>query len=308
MLDLVTAALAPLSEWRFPEIDPALLTIPSFEAFGAEIGPFPLRFYALAYIVGILAGWRYAVVLANRHRLWTSPGSPISQETIDDFVFYCILGILLGGRIGYVLFYLLPFAPERVADDPLTIFRIWEGGMSFHGGLIGVALALLWTAHARKVSLFSLSDVAAAATPIGIFLGRLANFINAELYGRPTDAPWAMKFPTYDWAREMWVYTGEEVARHPSQLYEAALEGVVLLAILAVAVWRFDALKKPGLVAGLFLIGYAAARSFVELFREPDAHIGFLPGGITMGMTLSAPMIALGLWLILTARRRGEPA
>ena len=298
----------------FPEIDPAIFTIPGFSLGSMELGPFPLRWYALAYIVGLLLGWRYANHLVQRKSLWPQTGSAMTKDDIDDFAFWAMVGVMAGGRFGYILFYQLPFDPGRLLEDPLFIFKTWEGGMSFHGGLIGVALAMFFVARARKIPLLSLADVAAAATPIGLFLGRIANFINAELYGRPTDAPWAMVFP--ERYGDEWVYAlpdgrsvGSIVAVHPSQLYEAALEGLVLFIILAVAVWTFKALKRPGLVTGLFLLGYGLARTFVENFREPDAHIGFLPGGfITMGMLLSAPMFIGGAWLILRSRNKSDMA
>jgi phosphatidylglycerol:prolipoprotein diacylglycerol transferase len=295
-----------LIELPFPQINPAAFTlpIPEFDLGPLSFGPFPIRWYALAYIVGLLLGWRYANALAARPRLWgCGEASPVGRADIDDFAFWAMIGILVGGRLGYVLFYQLPFEPERLAEDPMLVFRMWEGGMSFHGGLIGVALALVFTARARGVPLLSLADVAAAATPIGIFLGRIANFINGELYGRPTDAPWGMRFPQWSQSQQEWVYRGDEPVVHPSQLYEAALEGIALFALLAVAVWRFRSLARPGLTTGLFLLGYAAARTFAENFREPDAHIGFLPLGVTMGMLLSAPMILGGAWLVARSRR-----
>ncbi len=289
----------------FPEIDPAMFTIPALELGSFKLGPFPLRWYALAYIVGLLLGWRYANYVAARQSLWTGK-PPISKDDIDDFAFYAMIGVLLGGRLGYILFYQLPFDADRLLSDPLFIFKMWEGGMSFHGGLLGVAAAMVYTARARKIPLLSLADIGACAAPIGLFLGRIANFINAELYGRPTDAPWAMRFPIRDHAANSWVYEdaygralGSQVPVHPSQLYEAALEGMVLFAIVALLTWQAKALKRPGLITGVFLVGYAMARTIVENFREPDAHIGFLPGGfLTMGMLLSAPMFIGGGYLI----------
>jgi phosphatidylglycerol:prolipoprotein diacylglycerol transferase len=190
----------------------------------------------------------------------------------------------------------------------MFVFKMWEGGMSFHGGLIGAILAVLYTSWSRKISLIRLGDVASSAAPIGLFLGRLANFINGELYGRETTAPWAMRFPTYDWTTRQWVYSGNEKLVHPSQLYEAALEGVLLFTVLAIAVWKFKALKRPGLVSGIFLVGYALCRSFVENFREPDSFVEGLPSFLTMGMLLSIPMIAGGAWLIWRAQRTPTPA
>lgn len=312
-----------LVEIPFPQLNPAAFTIPipSIDLGPITLGPMPIRWYALAYITGLLLGWRYANMLASRPALWgRSDAAPVSRADIDDFAFWAMIGVLAGGRIGYVAFYLLPFEPQRIVEDPFLILRMWEGGMSFHGGLIGVALALMFTAWSRRIPLLSLADAAAAATPIGLLLGRFANFINGELYGRPTDAPWAIRFPQWDPALGQWLYErtdplsgfvtplGSRTPVHPSQLYEAALEGAVLFAVLAVAVWRFRALARPGLITGVFLVGYAAARTFVEHFREPDAHIGFLPFGLTMGMLLSAPMILAGAWLIFRANRPARPA
>lgn len=298
-------------EIPFPKIDPAAFTLPIPEmSLGAlSLGPFPIRWYALAYILGLLIGWWYAARLASRPQLWgRSDASPITRLDIDDFAFWVMMGILFGGRFGYVAFYVLPFQPEKLAGDPMFIFRMWEGGMSFHGGLIGASLAVLYTAWSRKIDILRLGDAAAAAAPIGLFFGRLANFINGELYGRETSLPWGMRFPTYDWGSRSWFYTGAEKVVHPSQLYEASLEGVLLFSILAIAVWRFKALARPGLVAGLFLVIYAGARTFVENFREPDPFVEGLPDFLTMGMMLSAPMLLLGAWLIARAVRTGQEA
>ncbi|MBB34379.1 MAG: prolipoprotein diacylglyceryl transferase [Hirschia sp.] len=295
----------------FPEINPAVFTIPGFSLGDMNLGPFPLRWYALAYIVGLLLAWRYANLIVQRSSLWRKEnGAPMTKDDIDDFAFWAMVGVMAGGRFGYILFYQLPFNPGRLIEDPLFIFKTWEGGMSFHGGLIGVALAMIFVARARKIPLLSLADVTAAATPIGLLLGRFANFINGELYGRPTDAPWAIRFP--EWTGKQWVYenqfgqaVGSKVPVHPSQLYEAALEGMLLLVILAIAVWSFKALKRPGLVTGLFLIGYGSARTFIENFRKPDTGIDFIFGDfLTMGMLLSAPMYICGAWLIMRALRK----
>ncbi|MFC7292005.1 prolipoprotein diacylglyceryl transferase [Hirschia litorea] len=298
----------------FPEIDPAVFTIPALALGDFSIGPFPLRWYALAYIVGLLLAWRYASYLISKDRLWSGANgkSPVSRDDLDDFVFWAMMGVLIGGRLGYILFYQLPFEPDRIFSDPLMIFKMWEGGMSFHGGLIGVAFAMAYTAQQRGLSLLSLSDIGAATAPIALFLGRIANFINGELYGRPTDAPWGIRFPVFDFNIHKWFYQdalgaplGSKVPVHPSQLYEAALEGFLLFTIISVAVWKFKIYRKPGLATGIFLVGYASARTIVENFREPDAHIGFLPGGfLTMGMLLSLPMVIGGLYLI---RRSFKP-
>ncbi len=258
----------------FPNIDPVLV----------EIGPFAIRWYALAYVVGILLGWRYARGLAARG------DSPLTPLLLDDFVTWAVIGIVLGGRIGYILFYDLP----HYLAEPLQIFALWHGGMSFHGGLLGVIAAMVLFARRRKLRFFHLADLVAAAAPIGLFLGRLANFVNGELYGRPTDLPWAMVFPR----------DPAQLPRHPSQLYEAGMEGILLFIVLFIAARRFRALWRPGLESGLFLCGYALCRIVGELFREPDVQIGFLPGGTTMGQLLSLPMLAIGFAIVWRVRRK----
>jgi phosphatidylglycerol:prolipoprotein diacylglycerol transferase len=298
-------------EIPFPRIDPAAFTIPipDMDLGPLHLGPFPIRWYALGYIFGLLIGWWYANRIAARpHLFGETEKSPVTKADIDDFAFWAMIGVLLGGRIGYILFYTLPFEPEKIGNDPLFILRMWEGGMSFHGGLIGALLAVLYTAWSRKISVIRLGDVACAAAPIGIFLVRMANFINGELYGRETDAPWGMRFPAYDWNTRQWGSTDGLPTVHPSQLYEAALEGILLFVVCAIAVWKFKALKKPGMVAGIFLIGYALCRTFVENFREPDAFVEGLPSFLTMGMLLSVPMILGGAWLIWRSRREATPA
>ena len=258
----------------FPAIDPVLV----------QIGPFAIRWYALAYIVGLIGGWRYCLYLAGRA---PEAGGP-TREQIDDFLMWATLGVILGGRLGYVLFY----QPGYFLANPGQIAMVWRGGMSFHGGLVGVALAMVLFARRRGVRLLALADIVACAAPIGLFLGRLANFINAELYGRPSDVPWAMAFPG----------AGPE-PRHPSQLYEAGLEGVVLFALLFALTRATPALARPGLLTGVFLAGYALSRVFVELFRAPDAQIGYLVAGTTMGQWLSLPLLAFGLALVARAAR-----
>jgi phosphatidylglycerol---prolipoprotein diacylglyceryl transferase len=265
----------------FPAIDPVLISI----------GPLAIRWYALAYIVGIIAGWFYARALIASKRLWGGP-APLTVVDFDDFVIWITLGIILGGRIGYVLFYNF----GHFAAHPLEILELWNGGMSFHGGFIGCGVAIVLFALRRGLPMLSLSDVITAVAPIGLFLGRLANFINGELWGRPSDVWWAMVFPN-----------GGPVPRHPSQLYEAALEGLVLFAVLAVLVWLGGLKRRPGLVTGAFAVGYGAARVVCELFREPDAQLGFLWGGLTMGMLLCIPVILAGAALLGLALRR-EPA
>jgi phosphatidylglycerol:prolipoprotein diacylglycerol transferase len=268
----------PVAALPFPDIDPVLVAI----------GPFAVRWYALAYICGILLGWLYARRMIRTERLWAGGKAPLTVTDFDDFIVWVTLGIIIGGRAGYVLFYNLPY----FAAHPSDILQVWNGGMSFHGGFAGCVLAVVLFAWRRNISVLSLGDLTCAAGPIGLFLGRLANFINGELWGRPADVPWAFVFP----------HAGP-LPRHPSQLYEAALEGLVLFVVLALCV-RAGALKRPGLVVGLFAIGYALARSFCELFREPDAQLGFLWGGLTMGMLLSVPLLLAGIGFVIYALRR----
>ncbi|MET0183740.1 MAG: prolipoprotein diacylglyceryl transferase [Caulobacterales bacterium] len=275
---------------QFPNLDPVALRLGPFTLGSVELGPFLLRWYALAYIAGLVLGWRYMVYLIRKQSLWTPGAAPITAADTDDFLFWATLGVIVGGRLGYVLFYMLPDPASRalIADDPLTILKIWEGGMSFHGGFIGVVLATLYFCREKKAPLSSVSDIVAGCVPIGLFFGRVANFVNGELWGRPSDAPWAMAFPS-----------GGPEPRHPSQLYEAALEGIVLFALIFIATHRFDSLKRPWMNTGIFLAGYGLFRALVELVREPDAQMPeFLRGYVTMGMLLSLPMIAAGAWLI----------
>jgi len=266
----------PLLAIPFPAFDPVLISF----------GPIAIRWYALAYIVGILLGWLYARTLIKTESLWGGP-APLTVNDFDDFVLWVTLGIILGGRTGYVLFYNLPYFIE----NPLEIFQLWKGGMSFHGGFIGCLVVIFLFARFRNISFLSLGDLTCAAATIGLFLGRIANFINGELWGRPTDVPWAMVFPS-----------GGPEPRHPSQLYEAALEGIVLFVVLALFI-RAGALKRPGFITGSFAIGYAIARSICEFFREPDAQLGFLWGGLTMGMLLSIPLLLIGIGFIVWSMR-----
>jgi phosphatidylglycerol:prolipoprotein diacylglycerol transferase len=261
----------------FPSIDPTLI----------EIGPFAIRWYALAYVGGILFGWRYAIVLARK-----SPAA-IDRLTVDDFLIWVTLGIVLGGRIGYVLFY----KPVYFSAHPLEILQLWQGGMAFHGGLLGVIIAIIVFARRRRIATLALGDIVASVVPIGLCLGRLANFVNGELFGRVSDVPWAVIFPN-----------GGPEPRHPSQLYEAGLEGLVLGLVLFAA-WRLTNLRlRPGAITGLFLVGYGLARFTVELFRQPDANLGFLFAGATMGQLLSLPMILVGIALMIWARPFKAPA
>jgi phosphatidylglycerol---prolipoprotein diacylglyceryl transferase len=271
----------PLAAIPFPDISP----------FVFQIGGFGLRWYALSYIAGIVLGWRILLSLTQRPLLWGVPAdgpAPISRDDVDDLMFYATLGILLGGRLGFVLFY----QPGMLAT-PLEVLKIWEGGMSFHGGLIGVSVAVIATALSRKVPLWRVADAAALIAPFGLFFGRIANFINQELFGRAADVPWAFIFST----------DPMRIARHPSQLYQAAMEGLLLGIILWIAVKMFRSLSRPGLTAGLFLIGYAIFRTIGEQFRQPDAFAPDLPGFLTMGAALSIPMALFGLWLVVSARK-----
>ena len=257
----------------FPAIDPVLV----------EFGPLVIRWYALAYVGGLLIGWRYLLRLAE--------GDPkvMERQDVDDFLLWATLGVILGGRLGYVLFY----NAEYFLSRPLEIFAMWRGGMSFHGGLLGVAAAIVLFSRKRRLNLLGVCDLIALVAPIGLFFGRIANFINGELFGRATDVPWAMVFPR-----------GGPSPRHPSQLYEAALEGLVLFLILLAVDRLTGARARHGFLIGVFLTGYGAFRSFVEFFREPDAQLGFLVAGATMGQILSLPLLALGLYFIAAAVRR----
>ena len=256
----------------FPAIDPVAIAL----------GPFVVRWYALAYIAGLLIGWRYCLILADR------PPRLVERRDIDDFLVWATLGVVLGGRIGYVLFY----QPGYYLQHPVEALYLWHGGMSFHGGALGVTLAILLFTRARGLAVLAFSDIIAEAIPIGLFCGRIANFINGELFGRETDVPWAMVFPN-----------GGPMPRHPSQLYEAVCEGLLLFLLLLFAEHR-GARRRPGIVTGLFLSGYAVARMSGELFRQPDAQLGFLVFGTTMGQLLSIPVLIAGLFLIWWAMRR----
>jgi phosphatidylglycerol---prolipoprotein diacylglyceryl transferase len=269
------------------------IAFPVFDPVAISLGPIAIRWYALAYIGGIVLGWIYARALIKSEKLWGGP-APISLAQMDDFILWVTIGIIVGGRSGYVLFYNLPFFIEH----PAAIFKLWEGGMSFHGGFLGCVVAVMWFAHKNGISILSLGDIVTAVGPIGLFLGRLANFINSELWGRVADAslPWAVVFPN-----------GGPLPRHPSQLYEAFLEGIVLFTVLAVMI-RMGALKRPGLILGSFILIYALARITGEMFREPDPQLGFLWRGLTMGMLLSVPMIFAGIILIVQAWRAKRTA
>ncbi|WP_111734487.1 prolipoprotein diacylglyceryl transferase [Roseovarius amoyensis] len=287
----------------FPDISPEIFTLP---VFGFELA---LRWYALAYIVGILIGWRLVVAAVRRPRLWRGGNPAITEPQVEDLLTWVILGVILGGRLGFVLFY----NPAYFAAHPGEILMIWQGGMSFHGGLLGVITACVVYSWRQRIAWLSVADVLCMATPPGLLLGRIANFINAELWGRPTDLPWGVIFPG-----EMAQYCPGIVgacARHPSQLYEAGLEGLLLGTALIVMAFRGGSLARPGALTGVFFAGYGLARFLVEFVRQPDAQFvtegnplglalrvqGY---GLTMGQLLSLPMIALGLWLLLRARAR----
>ena len=257
---------------------PLALTFPAIDPILIEIGPFAIRWYALAYIAGIFGGVWYARKLVMRSPALLKPAQ------IDDFLIWVLLGIVFGGRLGYVLFY----KPAYYLSNPGEILMTWTGGMSFHGGLLGVIIAIILFARKTGVNKWYVSDNVGCAVPIGLFLGRMANFINGELYGRfAPDVPWSMAFPG-----------GGPIARHPSQLYEAFLEGIVLFIVMHL-LWRNDSIRaRPGVLTGCFCAGYGISRAIVEFFREPDRHLGFIAGGVTMGQLLSLPMILFGLWVI----------
>jgi phosphatidylglycerol:prolipoprotein diacylglycerol transferase len=270
----------PLFLIPYPVINPVMI----------HLGPLPIRWYAMGYIVSLVAGWLIAMRLAGNERLWGGAPRP-PADRLDDLLVFVAFGAVLGGRTGYVLFYNLPF----VLHNPWEIPQLWKGGMSFHGGLAGAALGAWIFARRVGVPVLSVGDLCCSVAPIGLFLVRIANFIKPELWGRPTDVPWAMIFPG----------AGPE-PRHPSQLYEAGLEGIVLGLILLYVV-RKGAFRRPGLTSGLFVGLYGLARIFCEFFRQPDPQLGFLFGGATMGMILSAPLVVIGGLLIVYALRRKAP-
>lgn len=247
-----------------------------------DLGFFKLRWYSLAYIAGILVAWAYLL------RLIAQPGAPLAKRHADDFIFFATIGIILGGRLGYVLFY----KPETLFT-PLEILKLWEGGMSLHGGFLGVILGLWYFSKKNGLNLLRVCDYVAVATPFGLFFGRLANFVNGELWGRPTDLPWGIVFPG----------AGPE-PRHPSQLYEAGIEGIFMFIVLWIMFWKTDARYQPGKLVGTGLIIYGLGRSLVELVRQPDAGLENLPWGLTMGQTLSLPMLIAGIYLVMTANKR----
>lgn len=264
----------------FPAIDPVLVSF----------GPFVVRWYALAYIAGLLIGWSVVARMAAAEPAPAGAPARLTRMQVDDFLLWATLGVILGGRLGYVLFYNAAF----YAAHPQEILAVWKGGMSFHGGLAGVIIAIVLFCRRKGLPIFALGDPIALVAPIGLFFGRIANFINGELFGRASDAPWAIVFPN-----------GGGLPRHPSQLYEAALEGLVLFLVL-VALMRFArALDRPGMLTGAFIAGYGVARIIVEMFREPDSQIGYLLLDTTMGQWLSVPLVVIGAWLIVRAPRTG---
>lgn len=264
----------PPVAWADLGLDPVLFTL----------GPLVIRWYSLAYIVGILGGWWLLLRMIRR------PGAPLARNHIDDLVTWCTLGVIVGGRLAYVIFY----DPHQYLAEPMAIFQLWRGGMSFHGGLAGVLLAIFLYGRARNLAWLRIFDYVAVVAPLGLLLGRVANFINGELWGRPTDGSWGIIFPD-----------AGPLPRHPSQLYEAGLEGLLLLVVLGYLFWRTTARLRPGLLTGLFGLGYGVSRFSIEFFREPDANLGTLSFGLTMGQTLTLPLIFGGLWLTVAALRRG---
>jgi phosphatidylglycerol:prolipoprotein diacylglycerol transferase len=265
--------LKPPVEWTQLNLDPVALSI----------GPFDLRWYSLAYIAGIIAAWWLLVRMMRR------PGAPMAPDKVDDLITWCTLGIILGGRLGYVLFY----DPATYLADPARIFLLWEGGMAFHGGLAGVILAIVLFCRSQRLEVWRVLDYVAVVTPVGLFLGRLANFVNGELWGRVTDGTWGIIFPG-----------AGPYPRHPSQLYEAASEGLFLFLLLNGLFWLTSARLRPGLLGGLFVLLYGLFRFAIEWVRQPDQQLGTLSFGLTMGQTLTLPMIAVGLYLLLTLNRR----
>ncbi|MGB0555853.1 MAG: prolipoprotein diacylglyceryl transferase [Paracoccaceae bacterium] len=287
----------------FPEISP--------EIFSVDIGgfEFALRWYALSYIIGIFLGWRLAVLATRRADLWPRNQSPIEPVQAEDLMTWIVFGVILGGRLGYVIFY----ESSKYIGDPVSILKVWQGGMSFHGGFLGVVFTAYLFFKRNHVPYASGADLLALCTPIGLLLGRIANFINAELWGRATEMPWGVAFPGE--AAQACGQLSGLCARHPSQLYEAVLEGLLLGMILIFVAFRKNGLKRPGLISGLFFTGYGIARYMVEFFRQPDAQFQSVTNpvgyafqfgdyGLTMGQSLSLPMIILGIALIITALRR----
>lgn len=287
----------------FPDIGPDIFSV------GIGSFSFTLRWYALAYIAGIVLGWRLCLAALSSPGIWGTAGIPMNSSRLEDLAMWITLGVIVGGRLGFVIFY----QPSYFASNPAEIPMVWRGGMSFHGGFLGVVAAVAMFHLRHRVPLLPVADLLAVATPPGLFLGRLANFVNAELWGRPTDVPWAVVFPGA--AAQDCSGVAGLCARHPSQLYEALLEGVLLGAVLLWLAWRRGAFAQPGLLSGIFLAGYGAARIIVEFVRQPDAQfvssdnplgyaVQFADFGLTMGQLLSLPMFVIGFWLIARTFRR----
>ncbi len=263
------------------------LSFPSISPIMLSLGPIEIRWYSLAYIVGFLFSWIYIKRLSINKSLYDRKLS-FDSKLVDDLVFYSVIGLIIGARLGYIIFYNLEF----YLTNPLNILYVWEGGLSFHGGLIGIIIAALYTSKIYKTKFFELSDLICVSAPVGIFLGRISNFINGELYGRPSSVLFGIVFPNAD-----------DQYRHPSQLYEAFLEGLILFFILNICVFLFRALSRPGYISGLFLLLYGIFRFVVEFSREPDIQIGYVYNFLTMGMILSLPMILFGIIIITIASK-----
>ena len=276
MIDIILANAAQFTRFEELGVSPNAL----------DLGFFQLKWYSLAYLAGILIGYWYLTKLIDQ------PGSPMARRHADDMIFWATLGIIIGGRLGYIFFY-----NPSILENPLDIFKVWQGGMSLHGGTLGVILAIWWTARREKLSFLRMCDYIACVIPFGLFFGRLANFVNGELWGRATDVPWAIIFTQQ---------AAGEVARHPSQLYEAGLEGILYFIILSLLFWKTDARYQPGKLVGTGLLVYGFSRFTVEFFREPDAQLTWLveQSGFSMGQWLTVPMILLGAWLVITAKGR----
>lgn len=272
------------------------IPFPNFDPVALQIGPVAIKWYGLAYLAGLLFGWLYIRRLLTQPGLWAGNQPPFMPAKVDDLLLYITAGVVLGGRLGFVLFY----EPGYYLSNPLDILAVWKGGMAFHGALVGCAIAIWVFARRNGLNPWSTADLCTAAVPIGLFFGRIANFINGELFGRPTNVPWGMVFPE---ARVHYPEV-EPTPRHPSQLYEAALEGLLLFIVLRLLTHHFGGLKRPGLVTGTFLAGYALARSTAELFREPHFAHAFNLGPLTAGIAYSIPMFLLGLFVIHLARTR----
>jgi phosphatidylglycerol---prolipoprotein diacylglyceryl transferase len=265
----------------------AALQFPALDPVAFHVLSWPIHWYALAYVAGLLFASWYLKHIVTFPKLWGALRPTLTVQQVDDLFLWSIIGVIGGGRLGYVLFY----KPQFYFSNPVEILKTLDGGMSFHGGFLGVVVACYLFARKNSIQFDRLLDLAAAVSTVGLGLGRVANFINAELWGRPSDAPWAVVFP------------GDSFGRHPSQIYEALLEGLLLFVIVRIATHHFGALQKPGRAAGIFAVGYGLSRIFVEYFREPDAHLGYFGGFVTMGMVLSLPMVVAGLWLLLRSRR-----